>query len=186
MRHYAPYDRTKQSDYAGKKKERKERTSTEWDIRIDTTNGLVGTIIDTLKNGGPAINYCLVSGVEQPDNADITWGSRELHVHIALVSEYPLRRDQALALCRGLMKSGEEYAVPRNRKFTYAGWYMHHTKIDYKLVTEPAVRYEFGDLPEDATDEETKTKVKAMFKKFGGGETSHEAANAIKFLKWLT
>lgn len=182
MRSYGKYAK----QYTGIKKERKERSSTEWDIRIDCTAPVADTIVETLKRGGPAINYVLVSGIEQPDNANIGWGSSELHVHIALVSEYPLRRDQALALCRGLLKVGEEYAVPRNRKFTYAGWYLHHTKIDWKVVSEPVIRYEYGTLPEDPSDDETKVKVQTMFKKFGGGESKHEEKNALKFLKWLT
>jgi hypothetical protein len=185
MRPFTPYDRTKQSSQAGKKKERKTRLSTEWDIRIDCDQEYADRIVDSLKNSTGPASYLLVSGIEQPDNADITWGSKELHVHIALVSEYPLRRDQALSLIRGNVATTEEYAVPRNTKYTYAGWYLHHTKLDWKLVNEPAIRFEYGTLPEDATDIDTKGKVQRMFKKFGCGDDQHQALHRIKFIEWL-
>ncbi len=185
MRSYAPYDRKKQGSDAGKKKERKVRSSTEWDIRIDVTTEYADEIVDRLRGGvGPA-TYVLVSGIEQPDNADVTWGSRGLHVHIALVSEYPLRRDQALALIRGPTPKTEEYAVPRNTKYTYAGWYLHHTKIDWKLVKEKTIRYEYGILPNDPTDEVTKKKIQTIFKKFGRDEPAHEELNKQKFINYL-
>ncbi len=185
MRSYAPYDRTKQTSDAGKKKERKTRTSTEWDIRIDCDQEYADRIVHHLNDGvGPA-TYLLVSGIEQPDNADVTWGSKQLHVHVALVSEYALRRDQALSLVRGSTPTTEEYAVPRNTKYTYAGWYLHHTKLDCKLVKEPPIRFEHGELPKDAVDADTKIKVQRMFKKYGCDDETYKAAYKRKFIDWL-
>lgn len=185
MRSYTPYDRTKQSSQAGKKKERRERTSTEWDIRIDCDAAHADELVARLNEGVDIATYILVSGIEQPDDANITWGSKELHVHIALVVKNPITREQALKLIRGFPKRSEEYAVPRNQKFTYAGWYLHHTKMDSKLAKEPMIRYEYGTLPMDPDDMDTKIKVKRMFKKFGCDDESHQELHRIKFAQWL-
>jgi len=185
MRSYAPYDRTLQSSQAGKKAERKTRTSTEWDIRIDAGPEYADRIVERLTESTGCATYVLVSGIEQPDKADITWGSKELHLHVCLVSEFELRRDQALAIIRGPIPEGEEYAVPRARKFTYAGWYLHHTKIDYKLVREPCIRFEYGTLPLDESTPEVKKKVQLMFKKFGSDDTAQREVNQAKFWMYL-
>jgi len=185
MRPYAPYDRNLQSSQAGKKKERKTRTHTEWDIRIDADKDYADRIVKRLEESTGSATYVLVSGVEQPDNASTNWGSKELHVHVCLVSGCELRRDQALALIRGPTPESQEYAVPRNNKFTYAGWYMHHTKIDWKLVSEPAIRFEYGQLPVDICDPDVKKKVQTMFKKFGSDSTASEEANKTKFWMYL-
>lgn len=185
MRSYAPYDAKKQGSDAGKKKERKNRMSSEWDIRIDCDQEYADRIVSRLRESTGCATYVLVSGIEQPDDANISYGSKDLHVHICLITEYLLRRDQALSLIRGPIPVTQEYAVPRNTRFTYAGWYLHHTKMDWKLVKEPAIRYEFGILPTDPTDTESKKKVQAMFKKFGRDDVAHEEANKKKFGIWL-
>lgn len=185
VRAYAPYDRTKQGSDAGKKKERKERSSTEWDVRIDCDRTYAEEIVNNLKNALPIIEYCLVSGIEKADSEALSYGSKENHVHIALVFHYPLRRDQALAHCRGLLKKTDEYATPRNRKFTYAGWFLHHTKIDWKLASELPLRYEYGLLPADPLDEDTKKSVARMFNKFGKDSDLHEEENRKRFAQWL-
>lgn len=170
-------------DQSGHKKVVRERTSNEWDIRIDADNMYLEEIISNLKTQEDILTYALVSGLEQPDTA--SYGSKDIHTHLALVFKYNLRRDQVLAICRGNIKKTDEYAVPRNRKFTYAGWYMHHTKLDWKLVVEPAFRYEHGVLPADEQDDETKKKVQLMFKKFGGDDDGHAVANKCKFINYL-
>lgn len=185
MRHYAPYDKTKQGSQKGKKKERKIRLAKEWDIRIDAKPMDANKIVACLKKNIEFLDYVLVSGVENPESAEVTWGSKEQHVHIALISKQSVSRDVALIYCRGFPKTTSEYAVPRNTKFTYAGWYMHHTKMDVKLVKEPALRFEHGTLPQDSIDEETSKKVRMMFKKFGSDSTASKDLNSIKFAAYL-
>lgn len=185
VRSYAPYDRKKQSGDAGKKKERRERKSNEWDIRIDCTPEYAQVIQDNLLNSKHVVDYALVSGIEKADSEALTTGSKENHVHIALITRYDMRRDQALALCRGLRACTEEYAVPRNKKFTYAGWFMHHTKADYKLVQEPHLRLEFGVLPEDEDNEYNRAAIKRLFNKFGSDSLEQSSKNIVRFNKFL-
>ena len=186
MRSYAPYDRKKQGSDAGKKKERKDRSAEEWDLRIDCTMAYAEEIVQNLMRSSSVLEYALVSGIEKGDSEALSHGSKENHVHIALVFKYKLRRDQALATCRGLLKKTDEYAVPRNSRFPYAGWFLHHTKADWKLIKEPYIRYEFGLLPRDPVDDDTKKIVQRMFKKFGtGGSTEQENDNRQRFAEWL-
>jgi len=178
MRSFGKYAK----NYNGVKKARKERTSTEWDVRIDTTASDADQIVENLRSTSGDIAYALVSGIEEPDVVE--YGSKDNHVHICLVFHEPKHRHQALSYCRGLIKKGEEYAVPRNRKFTYAGWYMHHTKWGWKLPEEPSVRYEAGTLPKDSEDAETYAKILTMYKKFGhtdGLDKAHEDSLKEKF-----
>lgn len=182
MRSFAPYDKTKQGGSASNKT-RRVRTSTEWDIRIDCDQKYVEEIIENLKKSRSLLSYALVSGLEQPD--EVKYGAKDIHCHIALIVEYNMRRDQVLALCRGHVKKTDEYCTPRNRKFTYAGWYLHHTKLDWKLVLEPAQRLEIGVLPDDELTEENKKEVLRMIKKFGCDEAAHENIMRIKFAKYL-
>lgn len=182
MRTYAPYDRTKQRSKAGDKKKYAERYSTEWDVRIDCEHDYAEEIVSNLRNA-KIITYCLVSGIEQPD--EVKYGSKELHVHIAIVLEYALRRDQVLGLCRGLQKRTDEYCTPRNRKYTYAGWYLHHVKLDWKLVNEPPIRYEYGTLPDDEPTEDNKKNIKRLFKKFSMDDEVNQELNRIKFARYL-
>lgn len=182
MRSYAPYDKTKQSSQAGKQKERRERYSTEWDIRIDCDDEYCDEIIKNLK-AAPIVHYCLVSGLEQPDT--VKYGSKDIHVHIAIVLEYALRRDQVLGLCRGLQKRTDEYCCPRNPKYTYAGWYLHHTKLDWKVVRDVPIRYEHGTLPYDEPTEENKKNIQRLFKKYSMDDETYQALNRIKFAEYL-
>ena len=185
MRSYAPYDKTKKGHFNGKKKERKERTSDEWDVRIDCDKTYADEICTNLRNAEGMLVYALVSGLEQPDAADQSYGSRQIHCHIALIFKYHLRRDQVLAVCRGLVKKTEEYCTPRNKKFTYAGWYMHHAKLDWKLVKEPPVRLEIGVLPEDDSTEYNLASIKRLYKKFGCDDLSQSALLKSRFSKYL-
>ena len=168
----------------GEKKAARERHSTEWDVRIDCDSDYADKIVQHLKDGDHLLDYALVSGLEQPDTA--SYGSKDIHAHLAIVLKYAMRRDQVLALCRGPIKKTDEYCVPRNRKFTYAGWYLHHTKLDWKLCIEPPFRYEAGVLPTDEINEDNKKKVQLMLKKFGGDEPGHAAINNSRFLNYLT
>lgn len=147
--------------------EKNTRMDTEWDIRIDITDECpLNHIIDTLKLNDTAFEYVMVSGLENPDNEafDIK-GSTGVHVHIALVTRAPSNRDRVLQMCRGSVKLSDEYAVPRKRTYSYAGWYLHHAKVSMKLDPKQRVSYERGLLPLDGfTDAECKQVVRMCYK----------------------
>lgn len=157
-------------------KERAARSSTEWDIRIDVNEALTPELIKlNVHAHKDDLLYALIGGVERPDpdngiNAGFTTQSATTsssdHVHIALVFLNPVKREEALRVCR-LHKSTDEYAVPRNDKFTYAGWLAHHAKLSYKLNPDaPTIYYEYGTLPMDSYDERTCWAVAKILKKF--------------------
>lgn len=161
-------------------KEYRTRESTEWDVRVDCVNGITPeTIRDQIQLRVADLVYGLIGGLERPDTGMLVpptytgdapqaspTGSKEDHVHVALVFLVPVCRATALKMCRET-KVGDEYATPRNRKFTYAGWLAHHTKVAFKVDPEaPKVFYEYGTLPMDSYDEETCWKVVKILKKF--------------------
>lgn len=197
MRTFAPYDKTRQGSQSGKKKERKDRTSDEWDVRIDCDATYADEIVKNIRDNEGLLKYALISGIERADNADgpkgsapllggtMNWGSQDNHIHIALIFKYNLRRDQVLSICRGFFKKTDEYAVPRNKKFTYAGWYMHHAKVDWKLVQELPVRLELGVLPEDEPTDYNIASIRRLFKKFGSDDLTQSALNQTRFAKYL-
>ena len=155
------------------RKEYRTRESTEWDVRVDCVNGITPeTIRSQMQVRLPELVYGLIGGLERPDSTTLTdgaIGSREDHVHVALVFLVPVCRATALKMCRET-KVGDEYATPRNRKFTYAGWLAHHTKVAFKVDPESTLFYEYGTLPMDAYDEETCWKVLKILKKFANPE----------------
>ena len=162
-------------------KEYRTRESTEWDVRVDCVNGITPeSIRDQMQLRLETLVYGLIGGLERPDNGcstelnargevpTITAGSvsKEDHVHVALVFLTPVCRATALKMCRET-KVGDEYATPRNKRFTYAGWLAHHTKLAFKVDPEaPKVFYEYGTLPMDSYDEDTCWKVVKILKKF--------------------
>ena len=85
MRSFAPYDKTKAPGKRTTAKERKERQSNEWDVRIDCTPAYADEIQANLTAAKEMIEYCLVSGIEKADSEVLTTGSKENHVHIALI-----------------------------------------------------------------------------------------------------
>lgn len=152
------------------RKEYRTRESTEWDVRVDCVNGITpATIRSQMQVRLPDLVYGLIGGLERPDAATLTdgsIGSKEDHVHVALVFLTPVCRATALKMCREV-KVGDEYATPRNKRFTYAGWLAHHTKAAWKVDPEaPKVFYEYGTLPMDSYDEDTCWKVVKILKKF--------------------
>lgn len=154
-------------------KEYRTRESTEWDVRVDCVHGITPeTIRSQMQVRLPELVYGLIGGLERPDSATLTdgaIGSKEDHVHVALVFLMPVCRATALKMCRET-KLGDEYATPRNRKFTYAGWLAHHTKMAWKVDPESTLFYEYGTLPMDSYDEETCWKVVKILKKFANPE----------------
>lgn len=162
-------------------KEYRTRESTEWDVRVDCVNGVTPeTIRVQMQLRVADLVYGLIGGLERPDvphsdTIDLrgqvvhtTNGSvsQQDHVHIALVFLSPVCRATALKMCREA-KVGDEYATPRNKKFTYAGWLAHHTKLAFKVdPAAPKVFFEVGTLPMDSYDEDTCWKVVKILKKF--------------------
>lgn len=176
--------RTYGKDFTFKKtinyKQRQARVATEWDLRIDVNEALtVDNILGFIKEHLDDIGYVLVSGVERPDSKDDqdyvkkeNWVknpgmSDEHHVHVCLVLYVPINRAGALKLVRGQRKLGDEYAAPRNPKFSYAGWVVHHSKPSFKVLGEPLIRYEYGTLPMDPYTTEWALKIDAILKKWG-------------------
>lgn len=165
------------------RKEYRTRESTEWDVRVDCVNGITPTTIRaTMQLRLSEIVYGLIGGLERPDkhhtettdfngvaltpttsNGSV---SKDEHVHIALVFLRPVNRATALKMCRDT-KLGDEYATPRNQRFTYAGWLAHHTKMAFKVDPDAdKIFFEYGTLPMDSYDEQTCWKVLKILKKF--------------------
>ena len=179
-------------------KQRQERLATEWDIRVDVNDVLpVERVVSNIKERLDDVLFVLVSGVERPDHAynhDVnihgekhhtTKGSvsTEHHVHVCVVLFTPVRRRDVLELVRGPRKLGDEYCAPRNPKFTYAGWVIHHGKPGFKIDGEPLVRFEHGTLPLDPVTTDTAVKVSAILKKWGTDGTRKRFAMYTELLK---
>lgn len=152
------------------------RQATEWDVRLDVNEGFTSAhVLEHAVAHQDKFTYCLIGDVERPDDQAIhpgntkpSQGSTQDHVHIAIILVKPSTRGEVLQLLRGPRKRGDEYAVPRNLKYTYAGWVMHHTKQAYKINPDgPLVLYENGDLPMDAYTPDKCWAVVRMMKKFG-------------------
>lgn len=172
-------------------KQRQERVATEWDVRVDVSDALtVENVIGYIKENLDDIGFVLVSGVERPDTEEVAnqYGSKEHHVHVCLVLFVPINRAGALKMVRGPRKMGDEYAMPRNPKYAYAGWVIHHSKPSFKIPGEPLIRYEYGTLPMDPYTTEWALKIDAMMRKWGspitknrfGAYTGLLAKNKIK------
>ena len=188
------------------RKEYATRESTEWDVRVDCVNGITpDTIRATMQLREEDLVYGLIGGMELPDPSGTAMSSvdgdiplklgatlsSQQHVHVALVFLRPVVRATALKMCRE-SKLGDEYATPRNRKFTYAGWLAHHTKAAFKVDPESTLFYEYGTLPMDSYDEATCWKVLKILKKFGTPEIKlrfssyYDTIDAIKEAKRAT
>lgn len=161
------------------------REATEWDIRLDVNELLTpDVIISNIKERLDELQYVLVSGVEHPDKTvgppsssytgntpkGFNLGSSENHVHLCVVLHKPLKRGDVLQLLRGSRKLADEYCTPRNPRFAYAGWVIHHGKPGFKIDDEPLIRFEFGTLPMDPFTENTANKIKSLLKKWGTPE----------------
>nr|WCR62087.1 MAG: replication associated protein [Cressdnaviricota sp.] len=153
--------------------EYKNREATEWDVRLDLVNGFTSAkCVEHAVAHGAKIQYCFIGGEEIPDVVPSPTNkalSEEIHVHVAIILLKPAKRDEVLQILRGprTIGKGNEYCVPRNPKFTYAGWIAHHSKLEFKLCPDNLKLYEYGDLPMDSYDEDTCWKVIKILKKFG-------------------
>lgn len=153
-------------------KQRQVRLATEWDIRLDVGNELpVEEVIDNLKKIKDDVLFMACSGVERadklPEGFNVPSQSNGEHVHVCLVLLEPKARPDVLALLRGKRKVLDEYAAPRNAKFSYAGWIIHHAKPEWKIPGEPPLRFEHGTLPMDPITIEWAIKINAILKKWG-------------------
>lgn len=162
-------------------KVRQTRLATEWDIRLDVGDELtVETILNHLRAANDGLLYVAMSGIERPDKAfstttnvrgeQIKYNAGSVssgeHVHLCIVSLLPLDRPSVLRMVRGPRKVLDEYAAPRNAKFSYAGWLIHHAKPDYKIPNQPDILYERGTLPMDPMTTDWALKIKSMITKF--------------------
>ena len=193
--------RTYGKDFAYKKtvsyKQRQARVATEWDIRLDindilTPEVIVSNIKEALASPrGDDISYVLVSGVERPDTMGpgkfvpdkVGSGSTEHHVHLCVVLLVPRQRFDVLKLVRGPRKVGDEYAAPRNAKFPYAGWVIHHAKPAFKLDGEPDIRFERGDLPMDPFTSDWALKIQGIMKKWSSPAMQQRFKGYMDLLK---
>lgn len=154
-------------------KQRQTRMATEWDVRLDVGQGLlVEDILNNVKQTKDEYLFVLCSGIESPDKTlpeTFTTASRSSgeHVHLCVVLLEPKARPDVLTMLRGKRKVLDEYCAPRNPKFSYAGWVIHHAKPEYKLPGEPPIRFEHGTLPMDPITIEWALKIDGMLKKYG-------------------
>ena len=145
------------------------RTDVEWDVRIDITDAF--TLDDLMKNVGtilPDTDYIFISGVERPGSRK--YDSKQNHVHIAVIFITPRKRFDVLKAFMGYADKTDQYAVPRNRRWTYAGWIIHHMKTQEK-VDGVSIHFEKGVLPLDPFTEKTAKEVKNRLKAFGCDES---------------
>lgn len=149
--------------------EYKNRKANAWDIRFDTANIDIDAYVESVKKHIKKILYLLVSGKE--------FGSNPLmgkpgafyeseHVHIAFISYDPMTRTEVLEWFRP-KKETQEYCTPRNAKFTYLGWRIHHVKDETK-ITDKRILYESGTLPMDRINEKNANEIRRMLNKFPG------------------
>lgn len=162
-------------------KQRQIRLATEWDIRLDVGTELpIEHILGRIREHLDGFLYVAVSGIERPDETKLVpptyggsqpkfspSGSEQEHVHLCVVLLEPRCRTDVLRLLRGPRKLGDEYCTPRNAKFSYAGWLIHHAKPEWKIPGEPPLRFEHGTLPMDPLTIEWALKVQNMLKKWG-------------------
>lgn len=160
-----------------------DREATEWDVRLDVSDLLTAdVIVNNIKERLNDLQYVLVSGVERADTVSdecnkfgvpsprVSNMSTEHHVHLCVVLHKALKRGDVLHLLRGSRKLGDEYCTPRNDKFTYAGWVIHHGKPGFKIDGEPLIRFEWGTLPMDAFTPAMATKIKGILRKWSTPE----------------
>jgi len=160
-------------------KQRQVRLATEWDVRLDVGDQLpIEDIVNNCKKIKDDCLYILVSGVERPDEAiqathGKEWANQSLtrsnqeHVHLCIVLLEPKTRPDVLRMLRGPRKVLDEYCTPRNSKFAYAGWVIHHAKPELKIPGQPPIRFECGTLPMDPLTIEWALKIDAILKKWG-------------------
>lgn len=176
-------------------KERQERAATEWDVRLDVGEGLLAEdIVNNVKQNKDRFLYVFVSGVEEPDEKlpddhPKEWANRsktrstQEHIHLCIILLEPSTRTAVLQLLRGRRKILDEYCTPRNAKFTYAGWVIHHSKEQTKILKEPSSRLEIGTLPVDPYTIDVAIKINNILKKWGDNKSKERFSSYTDMLK---
>lgn len=170
MRTYGTYTNSKSG--GARKVVYANRESCQWDVRFDTANISVEDIIMNVRNNLQFTTYVLIGGKEFGSHPIYQQGQQMRHqdptehVHCALIVKTPIKRWQALKIFRET-KVDDEYCVPRNEKFTFLGWRLHHIKDDTK-IDDQRILFEHGTLPMDRIDEHNIKEIKRMLAKFPG------------------
>lgn len=178
MRPFGKHPRPSFKKNAWRSAEYAERKDTEWDARIDITGEMtVEKIVNTITAARDLFSYVLISDLEFPDDqvpgnivTGTGSGSKEIHVHIAVIAKEKMTRKEILTCLRGPEKLSDEFCVPRIRTYSYIGWYVHHKKPAWKVNPEKAIAYEKGLLPLDGFSKPECEKVIRMVKKYGDQE----------------
>lgn len=182
------YIKNPSRDQTGLREKRRTETSNEWDIGLNLEKEDVATHIAVLiayckaqcEKPDTPIVYLLIGGVEyteQTRKKDNTTKDN-YHVHICLVTNKKINKQEALS-CVRIMKMGpKEYARVRqnknNKHQTYYGWRIHHIKPDTKIDVNKRLLFEFGTLPEDVWDNAKITNCNGVVRRYGSVQDQNE------------
>lgn len=106
-----------------------------------------------------------------------TWKSvpdPKFHIHGALVFAEPVKLWTMKAAFKQFPGMVDVYVVPRNTKFPYKSWIMHHNKLETKVGSNVPL-WTTGKLPSDDGTADTLRQIIRMGRKFGF-DVSHEQA----------
>lgn len=168
-------------DQTGKKELYRTRASTEWDLSFTFPSdalympkSMIVTIEDFIRTNPDQIKYALISGIEMGTNSESLTTHNAHHVHCCLVVKDAMTRDQALQVfeLEEVYKHNKfkHYAMPRNPEWTYAGWKLHHTKVDTKIDPTSTILFEYGSMPQDDQDNpNVKRQLTIMRRKYEAG-----------------
>lgn len=125
------------------------RTSTEWDFSVvvndDKTRELLLERASALAASGD-IEYLLIGGVEQQPNSAVK-EAQSKHIHGGVIFSKPVSRStvvqRLVSECEGV------YCTPRNPRYLYITWKIHHCKEETKVDPTELLLFEFGKLPSD-------------------------------------
>lgn len=122
------------------------RMSCEWDINVQVSEQWpTSKVIEALQECSDFLVYGLVGGVEFSTRDDN-------HVHIALIFRFEVSKRDVLSYLKN--PPGQKYAAPRNKKWPYCGWKIHHCKTETKVESESDkhILWEMGKLPVDSDE----------------------------------
>lgn len=134
------------------------RSALEWDMSLRTaTQSSALQIVETIREKSYGLSYVLVGGMEADQTSEF---GKESHVHIALIFLEPQTRNQIIGLFGLDPKEPGLYLTPRNEKYLYATWKIHHTKKQTKISNTPSdwVLLELGKLPVDSDQDLLKNR----------------------------
>lgn len=120
----------------------------QWDARFNIkSQDNLDQIVDNVKSLADQgkLKYALIGGVEigtRPNQEDY----QKEHIHCAFIFHNRISKN---SIVKHLELEDSYYLVPRNRKYPYAGWKKHHTKLFSKKDPESLELYEYGQIPMD-------------------------------------